>query len=352
MAGSPTETCAINADKVHLVTTAANPNVNLATLECVGWILGGQGRVGGDFTVHNKTSSSLAVSGLQTLTATTLRAVQGGLRVATGEPSGPPNALTQINLQGLGTLGQGLPAVPGALQLEKNDLLVSINLGALAQINGGVTISFNDVLPNLGPLWPVSVIAGELSVSNNDSLTNLASLALVAQVQGATQITDNDALPNLWDLGALNWVWGVFEVLGNQVLTNATLTNLRTVGGTWIRSNPAMTVLSFPVLQTVDHVFHVEKNGALATLNIPQLLTIGDLYRYEQNNLVGLTAFNMLGPPGTVCGTWGWIEAFTSVPTDPSFAPLSALVGPGLCFPPIPGCVLGVWQEPSPSPCP
>ena len=56
----------------------------------------------------------------------------------------------------------------------------------------------------------------------------------------------------------------------------------------------------------------------------------------------------MIGPPGAICTTWGFIEAFTAVATDPSFVQLSPYVVPGLCNPPIQGCVLASWQGPCP----
>lgn len=305
----------ITTGAVELATTAASPNVNMSDLRCVSTAASGfnisvsQGGGGG----NNPT-------GLVSFLAQRLAlVVGGGIQIKTElMEAGTTNALTTVDMRSLTT-------IDGGLDIVLNPVLTSIDFSSLqttgVALNGGsVTIEDNDLLPNLGPAWPLTLITDDLRIIGNRQLTTLGALSSLTTVGGDIWITGGSMLATTIGLWGVTSVGSQIYIFGTPLIT-VQFPHLYTAGKVWIRDNASLVQILFPALGTVASKFIVEMaHPVLTTIDLQSLMTIGalpdgDQQGYFYSNSVTTQFLTIFRAPTTFpnCPTyWSWIDANTN----------------------------------------
>ncbi len=139
---------------------------------------------------------------------------------------------------------------------------------------------------NIDPLDTVTAIGGYFNISNAGSMALLTSggtpMALTT-VHGGLTVSQNSLLQNLGGLQSLVTVDGAFTVNGNNsalftTIADTTLTSLATVGGTFaVTNNSSVETIDIPTLTSTGPLT-IADNPALTSLSLANLACVaGDI---------------------------------------------------------------------------
>ncbi|MBN2070187.1 MAG: hypothetical protein JW814_01920 [Candidatus Krumholzibacteriota bacterium] len=211
------------------------------------------------------------------------------------------NGVTSIDLS-------SLQAITGALRIQNNTNLTTIDMRAVVSIgsdftfdNTGVisTIRF-DALNHVGRhiyirgiqgLTDLSILAGfaaasdalggDLILANNTSLSNIDVLSGFTEIGNNLDITNNDNLASLDPLAGITSIGGSVWVRGNSLIPDlGGLALVASIGGLlMIDDNPSLTALGLDALASLTYDLYVRDNASLcadlATDLRDQLLSFG-----------------------------------------------------------------------------
>ncbi len=175
-----------------------------------------------------------------------------------------PNLVSLDGLSALVSVGGGFESRVWGMAIGANPALLDLSgLESLTSIHERLDVHDNDQLTSLAGLNRLSSVP-TISVFNNPELTNLNALLSVAQLDGLLNIHNNDRLITLEGLNSLRVVGASVTIRENALLKNLDgLDALSTVGGAFkIEANPTLTGLGIPGLSDVGGDFVLSGTAA------------------------------------------------------------------------------------------
>lgn len=228
---------------------------------------------------------ALARSTLVALALPALTTVEGGVRLRWNE------RLTSVNVPALASIGE-------YLDVWKNNELTTLSLPALATVGTWIVIEEHAKLATFSLPLLASVCAEDAGHCNFGCSDNVALVSLelpaLASVDGHFEVDNNDALTTL-ALPALATVLGDLTVRGSAALTTISMPTLASADAIRVTQNPALTTLSAPALRTVTDEFRIDTNGQYPQCDAVALLdalTQDPTWWIVQNN-AGTTCENV-----------------------------------------------------------
>ena len=148
-------------------------------------------------------------------------------------------------------------------------------------------------------------LGGNLQIENNDSalFTDLTGLENIATVGGYININGNQNLSSVSGLDGLQSTAKYISMTYNPSLSTISLPSLTTLGmnpsgdmsiSFTDNGSPAVTSISFPLLQTVDGNIWIRWWSGLSSISMPQLTGVGGYFNIEDcDNLTTVTCTNL-----------------------------------------------------------
>ena len=192
-----------------------------------------------------------------------------------------------VDLTGLDNLTSG-----GELRIENNVDLQSLRgldkLGSTANLDGGISISSNGALTEIGGLGAVTHVASQIGIVGNPKLAQLDGLHHLQSV-GNLYMTQNAALTNLRGFEALAHATGSLAILGNDLTSVQEFHSLTTVDGEIeVALEPSLTTLAgLGSLTTIGNSLLIENCPALPDLTgLGALQSIGGALGIIRNQVL------------------------------------------------------------------
>lgn len=156
----------------------------------------------------------------------------------------------------------GVRRVEGSLYIDRTNLTNLDFMGCLEEVTGDVMIHGNDALTNVDGLWSLRSIGADFVLSHNDALTDFDGLPNVETMDGMVVIDDNASLEVITGFHSLVGLEGetVFDPNWGEEVT---------LGGLWIRSNPALrSIDGLGRLVVLRGIFAVNHNPSLCISSV------------------------------------------------------------------------------------